>query len=124
MSNPQCIAAVSARTLPGQEAVHLEARRQVPGDGMKILITNDDGICSPGIAALARAASRFGTVRIVAPDVEPTGGQWSGAPPRSPRGLDLTNHEELAAAQNRPPRHARQHAADRLWRAQSASVPH
>ncbi len=37
---------------------------------MKILITNDDGIYSPGIAALARVASQFGTVRIVAPDVE------------------------------------------------------
>jgi 5'/3'-nucleotidase len=37
---------------------------------MKILISNDDGIYSPGIAALARVASRFGSVRIVAPDVE------------------------------------------------------
>src|SRR5690606_37235271 len=31
---------------------------------------NDDGIDSPGIAALARVASRFGEVRVVAPDVE------------------------------------------------------
>ena len=37
---------------------------------MNILVTNDDGIYSPGIAALARIASRFGTVRVVAPDVE------------------------------------------------------
>lgn len=37
---------------------------------MRILITNDDGVYSPGIAALARAARRFGDVRIVAPDVE------------------------------------------------------
>jgi 5'-nucleotidase len=37
---------------------------------MRILISNDDGIYSPGIAALARVASRFGEVRIVAPDVE------------------------------------------------------
>jgi 5'-nucleotidase len=37
---------------------------------MRILICNDDGIYSPGIAALAEAASSFGTVRIVAPDVE------------------------------------------------------
>jgi 5'-nucleotidase len=37
---------------------------------MKILVTNDDGIYSPGIAALARVASRFGQVRVVAPDVE------------------------------------------------------
>ncbi len=37
---------------------------------MRILITNDDGIYSPGIASLARIASKFGVVRIVAPDVE------------------------------------------------------
>ncbi len=37
---------------------------------MRILITNDDGIYSPGRAALAQVASRFGEVRIVAPDVE------------------------------------------------------
>lgn len=37
---------------------------------MRILITNDDGIYSPGIAALAKAAQEFGEVRIVAPDVE------------------------------------------------------
>lgn len=37
---------------------------------MRILIANDDGIYSPGILALAEMASRFGEVRIVAPDVE------------------------------------------------------
>jgi len=37
---------------------------------MRILITNDDGVYSPGIAALAQVARRFGEVRIVAPDVE------------------------------------------------------
>lgn len=37
---------------------------------MRILVTNDDGIYSPGIAALAKAAMKFGEVRIVAPDVE------------------------------------------------------
>jgi 5'-nucleotidase len=37
---------------------------------MRILITNDDGVYSPGIVALAQAAARFGEVRIVAPDVE------------------------------------------------------
>lgn len=38
--------------------------------GMKILIANDDGIYSPGIMALAKVASKFGEVRVVAPDVE------------------------------------------------------
>lgn len=37
---------------------------------MKILIANDDGIYSPGIAALAKVASGFGRVTVVAPDVE------------------------------------------------------
>ncbi|MFC4874232.1 5'/3'-nucleotidase SurE [Negadavirga shengliensis] len=37
---------------------------------MKILVTNDDGIYSPGILALAEVAADFGKVRIVAPDVE------------------------------------------------------
>ncbi len=37
---------------------------------MRILISNDDGIYSPGILALAEAAAKFGDVRIVAPDVE------------------------------------------------------
>jgi 5'-nucleotidase len=37
---------------------------------MRILVCNDDGIYSPGIAALAEVASAFGTVRIVAPNVE------------------------------------------------------
>jgi 5'-nucleotidase len=37
---------------------------------MRILVSNDDGIYSPGIAALARAAIAFGDVRIFAPDVE------------------------------------------------------
>lgn len=37
---------------------------------MRILVANDDGVYSPGIAALARVACKFGDVRVVAPDVE------------------------------------------------------
>jgi 5'-nucleotidase len=37
---------------------------------MRILVTNDDGVYSPGIAALAEVAAEFGNVRVVAPDVE------------------------------------------------------
>jgi len=37
---------------------------------MRILISNDDGIYSPGLAALVRAARELGEVRVVAPDVE------------------------------------------------------
>jgi 5'-nucleotidase len=42
----------------------------VLGNAMKILVTNDDGIYSPGIAALARVATKFGEVQVVAPDIE------------------------------------------------------
>jgi 5'-nucleotidase len=37
---------------------------------MRILVSNDDGVHSPGIAALARVAQTYGDVRVVAPDVE------------------------------------------------------
>lgn len=37
---------------------------------VRILISNDDGIYSPGLAALAQVASEFGEVRVVAPDGE------------------------------------------------------
>ena len=37
---------------------------------MRILVSNDDGVYSPGIAALASVAAEFGDVRVVAPDVE------------------------------------------------------
>ncbi len=37
---------------------------------MRILITNDDGINAPGLHALARAASNYGEVIVVAPDRE------------------------------------------------------
>ncbi len=37
---------------------------------MRILVSNDDGVFSPGIRALAQVAQEFGQVRVVAPDVE------------------------------------------------------
>ncbi len=37
---------------------------------MNILITNDDGIFSPGLASLAGIAKNFGDVTVMAPDVE------------------------------------------------------
>jgi 5'-nucleotidase len=37
---------------------------------MRILVSNDDGVYSPGIHALARIAQAYGDVRVVAPDVE------------------------------------------------------
>lgn len=40
---------------------------------MNILITNDDGIRSPGILRLAKAAKAFGNVTVVAPHVQHSG---------------------------------------------------
>ena len=37
---------------------------------MRILVSNDDGVYSPGIRVLAEVATEYGEVRIVAPDVE------------------------------------------------------
>ena len=47
---------------------------------MRILISNDDGIYSPGIPALAKAAARFGDVRIVAKIKEKEKGGPGGMP--------------------------------------------
>jgi len=43
-----------------------------PDGTMRILVTNDDGIHSPGLTALAKALSRVGEVWVVAPDRERT----------------------------------------------------
>ncbi len=40
---------------------------------MRILVSNDDGYFSPGIAALAEVASRFGEVTVVAPERDRSG---------------------------------------------------
>lgn len=37
---------------------------------MKILVTNDDGIYSPGLMCLAQVASQYGEVIVMAPDIE------------------------------------------------------
>jgi 5'-nucleotidase len=37
---------------------------------MRILVSNDDGVYSPGLLALAEVASEFGHVQVVAPDAE------------------------------------------------------
>ncbi len=55
---------------------------------MRILVTNDDGIDSPGIRALAEAMSRVGEVLVVAPDR-----QQSGV------GTAVSFHDGLAAAE-------------------------
>jgi 5'-nucleotidase len=43
------------------------------GSGVKILLTNDDGIYAPGLAAMERALGRLGNVSVVAPAVEQSG---------------------------------------------------
>lgn len=58
---------------------------------MLILVTNDDGIQSPGIATLAESLSAIGRVVVVAPDRE-----------RSAVGHSLTLHSPLRAEEVRP----------------------
>ncbi|MFM8676346.1 MAG: 5'/3'-nucleotidase SurE, partial [Burkholderiaceae bacterium] len=40
---------------------------------MRILVSNDDGYFSPGIAALAQAMRSFGEVTVVAPEADRSG---------------------------------------------------
>lgn len=58
---------------------------------MRILVTNDDGIQSPGILALAEHLAAIGEVTVVAPDRE-----------RSAVGHSLTLHSPLRAEEIRP----------------------
>jgi 5'-nucleotidase len=58
---------------------------------LRILVTNDDGIHSPGILALAEKVSGLGEVVVVAPDRE-----------RSAVGHSLTLHSPLRAEEIRP----------------------
>ena len=62
---------------------------------MRILVANDDGIYSPGIAALAEVASKFGEVRVVAPDVERSsaGHSITAMRPLSYRRTPIGNYE-------------------------------
>lgn len=48
----------------------LRRQRRAARKTMHLLLANDDGIYSPGLAALAAVASDFGELHIVAPDVE------------------------------------------------------
>jgi 5'-nucleotidase len=58
---------------------------------MRILITNDDGIEAPGIAALANAASHFGDVSVVAPAAQ-----------QSATSHSITLHKPLRIEEIRP----------------------
>ncbi len=62
---------------------------------MLILVTNDDGIESPGLFVLAESLAAHGRVIVVAPDRE-----------RSAVGHSLTLHSPLRAEEIRPDRFA------------------
>jgi 5'-nucleotidase len=67
-------------------------------DGVRILVTNDDGVRAPGIAALARAAHLTGhDVVVVAPLVDYSGSGAAVGPVHSRHGVDYESHviEEL-----------------------------
>src|SRR6185312_14967830 len=64
---------------------------------MRILVVNDDGIYSPGIAALARVAREFGEVRVVAPDVEQSSAGHAISSARALRYRRIRIFEEIEA---------------------------
>jgi hypothetical protein len=64
---------------------------------MRILVTNDGGIYSPGIAALARVAAAFGEVRVVAPDVEQSSARHAITATRPVRFRRTTVSDEIEA---------------------------
>jgi len=64
---------------------------------MRILVANDDGIYSPGLAMLARVATRFGDVRVVAPDVEQSSASHAITASRPLSYRPVTNIEGIEA---------------------------
>ena len=60
---------------------------------MNILVTNDDGIQSPGLWALAEAMSQIGRVMVVAPDKQQSG---VGASLSLHSGMDINEVRDLA----------------------------
>lgn len=60
---------------------------------MRLLVTNDDGVRAPGIAALAGAAAATGhDVIVVAPQVDYSGAGAAVGPVHSRGGIDYTGH--------------------------------
>jgi len=59
---------------------------------MRFLLTNDDGVDSPGLLSLARAVSALGEVVVVAPEKE-----WSGS------GHSITIHKPLRVRERESP---------------------
>jgi|GEM_PF-3356089 len=72
---------------------------------MKILVSNDDGIFSPGLIALAEVASQFGDVLIFSPDFEQSAVDHHYGS-ITPLRLDLTDNEYLTRLNNPIPQAA------------------
>lgn len=65
---------------------------------MRVLVTNDDGVRAPGIAALAGAAARAGhDVVVVAPMVDYSGASAAVGPVHSRDGVDYVGHVLVGA---------------------------
>src|SRR6187549_3508106 len=60
-------------SIEGELVRLLPTALELPADKairMRLLLANDDGVYSPGLAALADIAAELGEIHIVAPDVE------------------------------------------------------
>ncbi|HNF71992.1 MAG TPA: 5'/3'-nucleotidase SurE, partial [Chitinophagaceae bacterium] len=51
----------------------MKSKKKMISEKPTILITNDDGVTAPGIAALVEVAKQFGRVVVVAPDAPQSG---------------------------------------------------
>jgi len=80
-------------------ATRTDARPGGRGDSLRVLLTNDDGITSPGLLALARAMTRVATTFVVAPDQE-----------RSAASHAITLHKPLRAT-----RTSLEHVDAQVW---------
>src|SRR5580658_9891477 len=74
---------------------HRHPPRWSPGrNALRILVTNDDGVRAPGIAALARVAAASGhDVVVVAPMVDYSGAGAAVGPVHSRDGVDYETFE-------------------------------
>lgn len=58
---------------PTENSVPAPVKHAADGTGLRILVSNDDGVLAPGIALLADVCSTIGQVTVVAPDREQSG---------------------------------------------------
>src|SRR5437764_14343974 len=63
----------------------------LPRTGLRVLVTNDDGIAAPGLSALAAAVAGLGhDVTVAAPATDHSGASSAIGPMGGPDGVEVT----------------------------------